>query len=321
MRALVYLLLLLPGCQGPVNPDEADRIGTLVVMSFNTWGSGANQGKSIDDTVAAIRAVDPDIVGLQETRREREPCDAHDCPASGPSAARAIAEALAYYIFEQTAENDALWANAILSKYPVLKATENELGVSIDVEGRTVFAFNVHFTDFPYQPYQLLDIPYSDAPFLDTEEETIVAAKAARGSAVDLLIDELDAANNADAAFIFGDFNEPSFRDWTSRAADQGLHPIAVRYPTTLTIEAAGYIDAYRAVHTDEIAKPGLTWTSMGDASEPNEHHDRIDYIFAKGPELHVENAAVVGEKSPPADVVVTPWPSDHRAVMATVSF
>ena len=32
-----------------------------------------------------------------------------------------------------------------------------------------------------------------------------------------------------------------------------------------------------------------------------------------------VESAAIVGESAPEADVVVTPWPSDHRAVAATV--
>jgi hypothetical protein len=29
----------------------------------------------------------------------------------------------------------------------------------------------------------------------------------------------------------------------------------------------------------------------------------------------------IVGEKTPDADLAVTPWPSDHRAVAATVRF
>ena len=37
--------------------------------------------------------------------------------------------------------------------------------------------------------------------------------------------------------------------------------------------------------------------------------------------DLEVESAEIVGEKRPEADVVVRPWPSDHRAVVATVSF
>lgn len=33
-------------------------------MTFNVWGGGANEGKSIDETVAAIVAADADIIGV-----------------------------------------------------------------------------------------------------------------------------------------------------------------------------------------------------------------------------------------------------------------
>ena len=65
--------------------------------------------------------------------------------------------------------NDALWANAILSRHPIGEPTANDLGVEIDVDGQEVYAFNIHLDDSPYQPYQLLDIPYGGAPFIDTE--------------------------------------------------------------------------------------------------------------------------------------------------------
>jgi exodeoxyribonuclease-3 len=51
------------------------------------------------------------------------------------------------------------------------------------------------------------------------------------------------------------------------------------------------------------------------------DHHDRIDFVLARGDELEVESASIVGEKKPEADVVVRPWPSDHRAVAATVRY
>ena len=40
---------------------------------------------------------------------------------------------------------------------------------------------------------------------------------------------------------------------------------------------------------------------------------DRIDIIYAKG--LEPESAAVIGESKEKADIVVDPFPSDHRAV------
>ena len=61
-------------------PDEET---TLTVMSFNIWGGGANEDKPIDETVAAIEAVDPDIVGIQETQLEGPECTAKSARRSG----------------------------------------------------------------------------------------------------------------------------------------------------------------------------------------------------------------------------------------------
>lgn len=293
----------------------------LSVMSFNVWGGGANEGKSVDETVAAIRAAGADIVGLQETRLESDPCTAESCPATGPSVAEEIAEALGYYVYDQAQDNVALWANAIISRYPIVSSTRHDLGVAIAVNGRTVYAFNVHLTDFPYQPYQLLGIEYGDAPFLDDARSAVEAARAARGPALELLFDDLKEADEAAATFVFGDFNEPSHRDWTWRAVRAGLQPMRVRYPSALAVEQQGFVDALRAVHPDVVEKPAFTWTPTSDVLDPEDHHDRIDYVFARARHLHVRSASIVGERAPEADIVVTPWPSDHRAVVATLSF
>ena len=45
---------------------------------------------------------------------------------------------------------------------------------------------------------------------------------------------------------------------------------------------------------------------------------DRIDIIYAKG--LTPESAAVIGESKQNADIVVDPFPSDHRAVFAKLT-
>ncbi|MEZ4869068.1 MAG: esterase-like activity of phytase family protein [Caldilineaceae bacterium] len=303
-------------------PTPSGALATpLTVMTFNIWGGGANEDKPVDETVAAIRAAGADIIGVQETRLESDPCTAESCPATGDSVVKAIADALGFYYYDQTQENAALWANAIISRYPIGEATPNDLGVPIDVNGRTVYAFNIHLTDFPYQPYQLLNIEYGDAPFLATAEEAVAAAQAARGPALELLKADLAAADGADAAFIFGDFNEPSHWDWTEAAVQAGLQPLVVAWPTTLAIENQGFVDAFRTANPDVVAKPAFTWTPTSDPSDPEDHHDRIDFVFARGAGLVVEEAQVVGEKSPEADIIVTPWPSDHRAIVAKVRF
>jgi exodeoxyribonuclease III len=166
---------------------------------------------------------------------------------------------------------------------------------------------------------QALNITYGNASFLETEDELIAAAEEARGPALDLFFEDLSESDEALASFVFGDFNEPSFRDWNKAAFKAGQQPLKVRWPTTLAIEQAGFVDAYRDVYPNVVAKPAFTWTPTTNVTDPEDHHDRIDFVFAKANRFHVTDAAIVGEKSPEADIVVVPWPSDHRAVVAEV--
>lgn len=318
MRTLFLAAALsLIALSAPVHAAETE----VTVMSFNIWGGGANENKPVDETVAVIKAVGADIIGIQETRLEGDDCTAESCPPQGESVAPKIAAALGFHYYEQTKVNDALWANAILSRYPIGAATPNDLGVTIDVRGRKVAVFNIHLDDSPYQPYQLLNIEYGPFPFLKTAEEAVKAAAETRGPALGLLFADMEALGETDAAFVFGDFNEPSHRDWTESAVKAGLHPMAVEYPTVKAIEERGFVDTFRAVFPDPAAKPGFTWTPTSEPTSKDDHHDRIDFALAKARNLTVTKAGIVGEKAPEADVVVTPWPSDHRATFATVRF
>ncbi len=300
----------------------ADAPTELTVMSFNIWGGGANEEKDVSETAAVIRAAGADIIGIQETKPEPDVCDADDCVPTGPSVARELAKALGFHYYDQTKTNPALWANAIISRYPIGKPTDNDLGAEIDVNGRKVYAFNIHLTDFPYQPYQLLGIDYGPAPFLKTADEAVATATKARGPALDLVMKDMKQAEGADALFLFGDFNEPSYRDWTDAAVKAGNQPMAVKYPSALRIEQeAGMTDLLRAVHPDEVAKPAFTWTPTSEPTAKDDHHDRIDYVFGRSAKLETLSVSVVGEKKPEANIVVTPWPSDHRAVVAKVRF
>lgn len=294
---------------------------TLTVMAFNIWGGGGNEDKPIDETVAAIKAAAPDIIAISETRLEGDPCDTEVCDPRGDSVAPKLAEALGFHYYDQTAKNPAIWANAILSRYPIDKATADDLGVSIDVDGRKVYVFCVNLDDAPYQPYQLTNIEYGPAPFLKTAEEAIKSAEETRGASFDALIANARAATDAAAVFIAGDFNEPSHRDWTDATVKAGLQPLPVAWPGTTKLEAAGFVDLFRAIYPDPVAKPGMTWTPTSEPDDPEDHHDRIDFVFGKADGLKVLSAGVVGEKEPEADIVVTPWPSDHRAVVAKVQF
>jgi exonuclease III len=300
-------------------PAEAET--TLRIMSFNIWGGGGNEGKGVEETVAVLKAANPDIVGIQETRLEGDTCTADVCPPKGTSVAKAIADALGYHYYDQTQENVALWSNAILSRYPIGAATAHDLGVPIDVNGTTIWAFNIHHDDSPYQPYQLLGIDYGDAPFIKTEAEAVDWADKTRKPAMDLLFEDMKAAEGAAAVFVFGDFNEPSALDWTEAAVKAGQQPVAVRWPTTARLLDAGFIDTYRAAWPDPVAKPAFTWSSKYPEDATDDHPDRIDFAFAKAAGLKVTGAWIVGETGKRTDLAVDPWPSDHRATLAEVKF
>ena len=117
--------------------------------------------------------------------------------------------------------------------------------------------------------------------------------------------------------FVTGDFNEPSSLDWTEAVEQAGKCPVAVRWPTTAAILDAGFVDAYRVAHPDPLSSPGYTWTPITAVDDPQDRHDRIDFVLVGGSGAKVEAADVVGEKPERADVVVTPYPSDHRGVVA----
>lgn len=289
------------------------------VASFNVWGAGSNQGNAIRETVAALKKLDADILSLQEVRGESEACSADDCDPVDASIAVELGEALGYFVFEQTAQNELLWANAILSRYPIVSALPSDIGAIINVDGTAIAVFNVHLTDYPYQPYQLMHIEYGEAPFLESESAAIASAESARGAAVDTLLDTASELGET-LTIICGDFNEPSHLDWTESAAETGRHPMSVSFPASKKMESAGFVDAYRVYRTDEIAHPGFTWTPLAPSENEAEHHDRIDFVYVKG-NAEIVSAEVAGESGETADIVVTPWPSDHRAVKVRIRF
>ena len=66
------------------------------------------------------------------------------------------------------------------------------------------------------------------------------------------------------------------------------------------------------------MAKPGFTWSPAYKDDDPRSHPDRIDFVYFRGNGLQVTDAKIVGENEEKADIVVAPYPSDHRAVVAT---
>lgn len=282
---------------------------TLRVMSFNLWIGGEEGKQPLTQSVKVIQAARADLVGLQETEGlERN--------GKKPDNARRIAEMLSWNFLDQGG------GTAIISRFKIVGNTPNKWGAKLALpSGRHVWLFNAHLPSSPYQPYQLLKIPYNDEPFVDNGPAAIKEAHRARGAEVKRMLAEVEAVvEEKTPIFVTGDFNEPSPLDWTAAVAGAHRCPIAVRWPTTQAVLDAGFVDAYRRLYPDPLKQPGYTWTPTTAEDDPKDHHDRIDFVFVGGLGADVTATQIIGEKADRADVVVTPYPSDHRAVVATVT-
>jgi endonuclease/exonuclease/phosphatase family metal-dependent hydrolase len=301
-------LLCLAGCVLTRWSASVVAAESVRVMTFNLWNGGDAGNQPLSQTLEVVRAAKADVVGLQET-------EGYEKAGTRPDNGRKLAEMLGWSYFDQ---GD---GTAILSRFTIVTNAPHKWGVPLRLpSGKEAWMFNAHLMHAPYQPYQLLKIPYADAPFIKTAAEAVREARKARGEQVERLLAELKPAlASGHPVFLTGDFNEPSHQDWTQRAAAAAKCPVAVEYPSTLAVVGAGMRDAFRSVFPDEVARPGLTWTPTTKPEDPKDRHDRIDFVFVGGPNGTVKGCEIVGEDRKSADIVVQPYPSDHRAVVATV--
>ena len=277
----------------------------VTVMSYNIFRGGTMRKQPLSQTAKVIQEAKADIVGVQETRSPR-----------GDNAEK-LAQLLGWNLYV------GLRHKCIMTRHEIVERLDGGIKVKLP-SGREAYIFNLHLPSNPYQPYQLLSIQpkwhkHWDTPFIKTEAEAIAAAKEARGGEISALLKQIDSLPDKEApVFVVGDFNEPSHLDWTDKAAESGRHPIKVAYPTSLEMAKAGFKDSWRTVYPDEMKKPGYTWTPIMKADDPKTHHDRIDFVYFRGKGVTLNDTKIVGENKEMADIIVSPYPSDHRAVVAT---
>lgn len=285
--------------------DESVR-----VMSYNIHRGGVVFLKQpLSQTAKAIQLAKADIVGIQETRSPRG------------DTLEDLAKLLGW-------NHDI--GSCIVTRYEIVElfkgGKDYKGGIKVKLASdKHAYIFNLHLPSHPYQPYQLLGIRpkwhkhTNDITFIKTEEETIEWAKKARGAEIGKLLRQIKSIPDKEVPiFVVGDFNEPSHLDWTEAAVKAGRHPIKVAYPTSTEMAKAGFIDSYRTIYPDEMKNSGITWSPAYKIGDPRTHHDRIDFVYFKGKGLEVKEVKILGENEENADIVVTPYPSDHRAVVAT---
>ena len=208
----------------------------------------------------------------------------------------------------------------IVSRYPIVDAPGSG-GRFVFVQlapGNVVALTNVHLASSDYGPRRLLD-GWSRKKVMRTERAVRVPdlrpfLRATAGLAVAGI-----------PTFVVGDFNSPSHEDWTE--ATVGLRPqvrFPVAWPVSKLMSSKGFTDSWRAVHNDPVADEGLTWPAARPPSATSWNprrdapQDRIDQIWSAGVAT-ATSSELVGERGgPEVGIWVSPWGSDHRAVVST---
>gem|GEM_PF-112018 len=339
-RTVVYVLRvkLKPG-DGPL-PTHRASSGTnevrLTVMSFNILEAGGNAasvgfpdsafgGSRRDDIANVIRECGADFVGVQEC---------------GPVAP--LLEELGPD-WHGLGTGKSVYTGAIVSRLPIEPLVAEDFLTAARVKlpaGGSVVLVNTHWSPLRNSGVWLIQqrllagtIPADLSQF---EAEILAASDASSGPrgyrhTLDVLRPLLKAGENV---ILAGDFNESSHLDWTARAATNGMdrwvknptgRPLRfkVEWRGSKLLVDAGLRDAYRTAFSDEVTKPGVTWTPPYPVGTPGRrpHNEqvleRMDMIYFAGKELKVFDAGIVGESKATSELAFNgPWVSDHRAVI-----
>lgn len=238
-----------------------------------------------------IQLADADLVALQEP---------------GASAAALAAQLGYYHVGLRTRESP-----AILSRFPIARTYLD--GVEVQpFPGPGVCLFNVHLAPMPAVPALVKRASVAG------DRQAAAAAAAAHGPDVRALLAQAEPHVKAGkVVFLAGDFNEPSHLDWTASTSATGRHGgRIVAWQTSQALLAAGFKDAFRALHVDEVDHPGLTWPIAPAAGA--DAGDRLDFLYFAGSALQPVSVGLLGPDGKAPDLPYTPFPSDHRGLAAT---
>ena len=116
--------------------------------------------------------------------------------------------------------------------------------------GRVIAFANTHLTSDPYGPELVRDGKILQE-VLDNQAATRLPEAQALTAGLKPLIDK------GIPLILTGDFNSPSWRDWTDAAIEVRPKPaFPVAWPISHALELAGFTDSFRAVHPDPHPHP-----------------------------------------------------------------
>lgn len=325
------------------NPPEGK---TIRVLQFNIWQEGTVVEDGFQAVVDEIIRTQADLVCLSEVRNY-----------NNTLLNQRLVEALAAKGFRYYAEKSL--DSGILSRYPIRQQwdffpVKDDRGsitkALIDMEGHQLALYSAHL-DYRncslYLPKGYDGSTWDELPAPITDTVLIAAdnLKSNRDEAIDAFIKDAGIEKQKGRIVILGgDFNEPSFLDWTKETRNLYDHRgVVIKWRNTAELAKAGFVDAYRKMFPDPVTHPGFTFPADNPAvplkklawSPKADDRDRIDFIFYHpDSRLQLRDVKLVGPRgsvvrneriqetsSDPFDIPPGIWPTDHKAVLATFLF
>ncbi len=258
------------------------------VATFNIWNRAGPWERRLPLIREGLRALDADVIGLQEVL------------ALGdlPNQADEIAAGLGWNVYHAPAwqiGGGLTMGNAILSTHSLLDTQCLALPSPPGLDTRSV-------------AFARVDAPHGPMPVFVTHLTVQFHLCRARCDQVLALVDHVSRLAPIDGPppVLLGDFNARPDSD-EIRFLD-GLAPLDDR--------SVYFADCWRATGA---AGPGYTFDRANPyALRSHEPSTRIDYVFVRGPDAHYRGEPLSARLAldRPADGV---WPSDHFAVVADI--
>jgi len=293
LRLLCLLLVVIAA--GPAAPAAAEerplRLVTFNVLHGGPWSSFTGDDLQLESRLALIieglRALDPDVVALQESPITRR---------RGDVAAR-IAQALGL-VHVHSRATERVFPLRVLGRLIV-----GALGF---VEGPAILS------RFPIAATEVYDLPRCQRWFdprvaLRADIQTpaggvvVFSAHTSRDDCQTRRVAQLAGEPNGRPAVVMGDFN-------TGETA-----------PALAAFRDHGFVDLFRAANPDT---PGLTVWQRIEAPSPTVFR-RVDYVFVRagdGREATAVSARLVLNTPGTRKDGGALWPSDHYGVFAEVA-
>ncbi|MCQ9639708.1 endonuclease/exonuclease/phosphatase family protein [Chryseobacterium sp. WG14] len=295
------------------------------IMQLNIWLEGTKVPNGYDAIVNEIAAREPDFVTLSEVGTNTN--------FNTRILASLKQKGKIYYSFNS---ND----TTVLSKYPIKeysKFSRYDRIVTEIIAGNeiAVYSGHLHYKNYAayyprgYDPntFTKLSTPITDPVTILQEND---ASNRPREIQDFITTSKNDIASGR-TVILGGDFNEPSYLDWTNAAKNLYDHRGAVvPWSTTATLSKANFKDSYRVLYPNEIDYPGFTWPAQASWTPSSDERDRIDYIFYyDDSRTTVKDSYIVGPKNTVVKNISIPetskdkfsepvgaWPTDHKGVL-----